>query len=66
MQLHLLFQPSVNSRNTPFIKNDNNNKKKLSYPLPLSINEDIIKYNIAKMTSTSKGYIPYALAIIIK
>ena len=55
--LHFLFQLAVNSRTTPFIR---------SYPLPTSIIEDTIRHNIAQMTSTSKAYIPFPLAIIIK
>ena len=71
IKLNLLFQPAVNSRTTPFIKNKKNKTtttttKRLSYPLPLSIIVDIIRHNIAQMSSISKAYIPCTLAIIIK
>ena len=72
IKLHLVLQLAVNSRTTPFITNKKKTKKnkqtekRLIYPLPLSIVEDIIRHNIPQMTSTSKAYISCPLAITIK
>ena len=42
------------------------NNKRMSHPQSHAIIEESIRHNIAQMTSTSKVYIPYILAIIIK
>ena len=41
-------------------------QQQLSHPPFHTIIEDTIRHNIAQMTSTSKAYIPYLLATIIK
>ena len=48
-------------------KNKQTKRNRTSYVLPHAFMEDTIRHNIAaQIKSTSKAYIPYLLAIIIK
>ena len=52
--------------NPPPPPKKNKNKNKTSYFLPHAFMEDTIRHIIAQKTSTSKGYTPCLLVIIIK
>ena len=47
-------------------KKQKKQQKKTSHPPFHTITEDTIRYNIAQMTPTSKGHIPFLLATIIE
>ena len=60
-------QNKTRSENKQIRKNKQTKRNRTSYVLPHAFMEDTIRHNIAaQVKSTSKAYIPYLLAIIIK